>query len=448
MKHKRFFVVIAVFLAAAALAIAAGTSEKGASSKENVKIFKFGANLGLTGELSGYCTATAKGTRLAIDQINEAGGFVVKGQRYKIEYIEMDNRWDPKVDVANTTKLVEQGVRMIQYVGPAGVASQAITEPEKVILIMPGFPAEVTRPGIKYTFATGWSENMLGKAFPKIFGPSGANTLITGCDKLAILTPIEGMPENVYNSGLRKALEAKGISIVFDEKVAADVTDFTTIIAKIKMADPDALLFLNFANLNHLKIYPQMKDAGYQPLVVEVDPISGGGPQAKQTATAAASGHNVEIMYYFNSRTTIPDWAAKSLAFDPEKRKNYFDTFIPKYGIEWDVAGSIHGFDFVKAWIGYAVMGGDPMNGDAIVAAADTETPYFGAMAKTWYYKDTHRFVLPSYFVTHNDIDEKTGMSTVLLLGGGRSTDSHSLNIPITIDQQIDLKKFRAKWGY
>ena len=103
MKHGKGFVGLVLFLAAALLAVwpAAGAS---AQAKEVV--------IGYTGPISGiaaeYGQDGGHGIEMAIADMNQAGGIAVKGQKYKVKLVKLDEILDPTASVNNCRRLRDQ----------------------------------------------------------------------------------------------------------------------------------------------------------------------------------------------------------------------------------------------------------------------------------------------------------------------------------------------------
>ena len=73
--------------AAAALFVASG-----AAAEENT--VKIGVNAALTGSFVSAGNTIHNAVKLAVKQINDAGGFVVNGKTYKLEPVYRDDRTD------------------------------------------------------------------------------------------------------------------------------------------------------------------------------------------------------------------------------------------------------------------------------------------------------------------------------------------------------------------
>ena len=114
----------------AATALVAAT---GAYAEDTVKI---GVNAALTGTFVSAGNTIHNAVKLAVKQINDAGGFVVNGKTYKLEPYYRDNRTDVNTAIANARELVDDiGVKAIWGTESHdfSIAMTKITNPAKVI---------------------------------------------------------------------------------------------------------------------------------------------------------------------------------------------------------------------------------------------------------------------------------------------------------------------------
>src|SRR3984893_4519784 len=116
-------------VAAAALFVAGGA----AAEENNLTI---GVNAALTGSFVSAGNTVHNAVKLAVKQINDAGGFVVNGKTYKLEPYYRDNRTDVNTAIANARELVDDihvkaiwGTETHDY----SIAMTKITNPAKVI---------------------------------------------------------------------------------------------------------------------------------------------------------------------------------------------------------------------------------------------------------------------------------------------------------------------------
>ena len=107
---KRVILTGVLFLAAFAMLWAGG-------SKENT--IKIGFNIPLTGDSPKVGEGAKYAAELVLKEVNAAGGLDVKGTKYKLEFIYVDNELKPESAVQAALRLIEQD-QVLAVVGPAG----------------------------------------------------------------------------------------------------------------------------------------------------------------------------------------------------------------------------------------------------------------------------------------------------------------------------------------
>src|ERR1700677_2499287 len=116
-------------VAAATLFVASG-----AAAEDNT--VKIGVNAALTGSFVSAGNTIHNAVKLAVKQINDAGGFVVNGKTYKLEPVYRDDRTNVNTAIANARELVEDiGVKAIWGTESHdfSIAMTKITNPAKVL---------------------------------------------------------------------------------------------------------------------------------------------------------------------------------------------------------------------------------------------------------------------------------------------------------------------------
>ena len=116
------------------VAAAALFAASGAMAEENT--VKIGVNAALTGSFVSAGNTIHNAVKLAVKQINDAGGFVVNGKTYKLEPYYRDDRTDVNTAIANARELVEDiGVKAIWGTESHdfSIAMTKITNPAKVL---------------------------------------------------------------------------------------------------------------------------------------------------------------------------------------------------------------------------------------------------------------------------------------------------------------------------
>jgi branched-chain amino acid transport system substrate-binding protein len=92
------------------LLIAGGGVARQAHAQAMVKIGQIEAQ---TGPMATYGWMSSQGAKLAVKEINDAGGFQIAGKPYKLELLQMDTRGEPKEATVQFKKLMEDGVRFV-----------------------------------------------------------------------------------------------------------------------------------------------------------------------------------------------------------------------------------------------------------------------------------------------------------------------------------------------
>jgi branched-chain amino acid transport system substrate-binding protein len=225
---------IAAVLGAAALSVSAA-----AESQEVVKIGQIEAQ---TGTLATYGWMGYQGAKLAIDEINRAGGFKVGNKTYKLELVSQDTRGNPQEALIQLKGLLEQ--QRVKYVfGPFltnvfnGVEPYA-TQNNGKFLMMGGataIHAMLGKPNHEYLIRT-WNWDA---------GPNGFGQLMVdylkkqGAKKTAMLFQNDAFGKvavDIYSPIFQKA----GIDLQI-ELFEPGTKDYSAPLAKLAAGKPDFL---------------------------------------------------------------------------------------------------------------------------------------------------------------------------------------------------------------
>ena len=260
----------------AATALVAAT---GAYAEDTVKI---GVNAALTGTFVSAGNTIHNAVKLAVKQINDAGGFVVNGKTYKLEPYYRDNRTDVNTAIANARELVDDiGVKAIWGTESHdfSIAMTKITNPAKVIQFTGNsslgccLNEDSTKPGgaLHYTFQTE----------PQEFQRSGS----TAKGVLTLLEPLLGYKPKTsvvfvqddaggqyLSSHYVLALKANGQETDLI-KYPPETKDFTPLLTRVKADKPDVVHI--WYNGDYVMIaYPQAVQLNVAPayFLFGVDP--------------------------------------------------------------------------------------------------------------------------------------------------------------------------------
>ncbi|WP_196605779.1 ABC transporter substrate-binding protein [Pectinatus haikarae] len=230
----------------------------GQKNADDANTIKIGANFELTGNAANYGSAALDGLRLAVKEVNDAGGIDGK----KIELEEVDSKSEASESANATTKLVTDKVSAI--VGPATtgdvLASSPIVTDSKIPLIAPA----ATSPKVTV------DDN--GKVKPFVFrscfiDPQQGEVMSTFAVKtLHAKTAVIYVDSSTdYSKSLgkvfREKFEASGGQIVDEEAFVQKDQDFKTTLTKIKAANPD-IIFIPAYYEEVGKIVKQARELG------------------------------------------------------------------------------------------------------------------------------------------------------------------------------------------
>lgn len=232
MKTKRFFAAVLVLVLS--LALFAGCGEK---ESDTIKI---GVLAPTTGDVSIYGIPTLNGIKLAVKEINEAGGILGK----KIELLHEDEKGDEVEAVNAYNRLVDKGIVALigDVTSKPSIAVAALAAEDGIPMITPtGTSAEITEKGdnvFRVCFTDPFQAQMLADFT--------ADNL--KYKKVAILYN----SSDPYSQGIAVAYKAqaetKGIEIVAYEAYGKDATNFKTQLLSIQQKNPEAIVLPDYTD--------------------------------------------------------------------------------------------------------------------------------------------------------------------------------------------------------
>lgn len=261
MKHNLKFTLLALLIVMSVILSACGSTPTQAPATQApaeteapteapaVQTIKVGALYPLTGDLAKLGEENKDGLQLAIDEINAAGGITSMGGA-QIELVWGDSQGKPEIGISEVTRLVEQeGVVAIIGAYQSGVTTPATQEAERLgvpFIVSMAVSDKITERGFKYTFricpkASWYAKDQV--TFVKDLKD------LAGLDvkKVALLHEDTDFGESTA-AGQKKYLEEAGIEMVLEVKYSASAADLTTEVAKVKAANPDAVLTVTYLN--------------------------------------------------------------------------------------------------------------------------------------------------------------------------------------------------------
>ena len=311
---KKKFALTLVSLASVALLAACGevstTGNSGSASGTEIgKTLKIGFNFEETGDVASYGTAEQKAAKLAVDEINKAGG--VDGKQ--IEVTDKDNTSELSEASTVSTNLVTQA-KVNAIIGPAtsGGTGAAITNAAKasVPLVTPSGTQDDLTKGQDYLFRATFIDSFQGKILSKYVTDNlKAKKVVLYYDN-----------SSDYAKGIAKAFqeEYKG-EIVATETFASKDTDFQAALTKFKGKDFDALVVPGYYT-EAGKIVNQARGIGIDKPIVGGDGFNSEEFISQATPAAATN------VYYVSGYSTSGDMTAKA--------KKFLEAYKAKYNEE------------------------------------------------------------------------------------------------------------------
>ncbi len=348
-------VIIALLVLAFALPVS-GTLASDAKNKD-LKPFKFGQILALTGAGSWYGVTMSRGAELAAEEINADGG--VAG--YKLVPVVEDHRsGDTSAGQAACRKLIDMD--KVPYIqgsyGSICTSVQPICAENRVVLVNGG----------------GTAPTLLNKPYlhnTRLLGDACAVAVLKylwdkkGCRRLATIFYNQESGITI-NKAATKAWKSWGGEVVEESLVSTGQTNFLGEISRIKAAKPDCIAIWSYGT----DVGYTVKDIRRLGLKVPVCGVEF-TPDAAAIAGKAFEGFLIGLDYFDPN-------------IDYPKTKQFVRHFAEKYGsdekLDYYCANYYDLTYMLKDLISRVVAkGGDPMDG-AQLEAALLENPFFDSV--------------------------------------------------------------------
>ncbi|MDD6482099.1 MAG: transporter substrate-binding protein [Lachnospiraceae bacterium] len=303
MKKGRKLVVL-MLVAVLVTGMFAGCGKGGGKSSDTIKV---GLVFSLTGGTAITEECMYNSAVLAIDEINEAGG--INGK--KIEYVVKDYATDADKAVTVCKEMIMQD-EVSAIVGPytssARVAIEPLLDEYDIPLIYPTF-YEGETPN-EHVIYTGCVPNQQGDYFvPYLIENVSKNFYLIGTD-------------TTYAASINEQAEALvselGGTVIANELVSSDTTEFSDIISKIKdkCGDDGCVIYANLNGDSGTAFYTQFAAAGLSDKYTIASFIM---DESFSTALGAAAANTYASVNYFNS-------------IDSEANKKYLESYAKKFG--------------------------------------------------------------------------------------------------------------------
>ncbi|MDX1633951.1 MAG: ABC transporter substrate-binding protein [Marinobacter sp.] len=226
-------------------------------------------NIGFTGPLSGgaalYGENTLSGLRMAVDEINAAGGFEVAGENHTLNLVALDDRYSPAQAATNAKRLVqESGVPAVFVPHSGGVfALQDFNEKDDFLVMAYTSVPTVTEKGNELTIRIPPTFDGYVKAFTDYALKHQGDTLGMGGATHEYA--------KIWAAMIKKEWVARGGTIVADNPMDYNKSaDFYTGVSRILAERPD-VIFIGGASEPTGLVAQQARQLGYQGGFIVMD---------------------------------------------------------------------------------------------------------------------------------------------------------------------------------
>lgn len=329
-------------------------------SGSNSNEIKIGVNYELTGEVATYGQASVAGIKLAVEEINAAGG--INGKLIKL--VEYDNKSDKAEAMSLSTKLMTRN-KVVAVMGPATSGAFSSTIPEANNNKIPVASGSATAD----TVTVNNDGNVQEYAFRICFSDSYQGTAM-GLYALKNLSKTKAIiikdSSSDYAKGLAenfaKAFKDGGGEIVAEEAFVSGDKDFNAIVTKIKGLDFDVIYLSGYYEEAGL-IIKQARDQGIDVPILGADGFD--SPDLVKLAGADA----LNEIYFSNHYSSLDQ--------DPVVQ-NFITAFKDKYGEDPNAFHAL-GYDLAKFVAdGIKRAEGEKLTGEAVKNALAATNDFNG----------------------------------------------------------------------
>lgn len=364
MKKKNMLSMMLAGCLALSLTACGGSSESGAASDNSGASGDSGTiTLGMIGPLTGsvavYGTHIENGVKLAIEEINAAGGVTLSDGTHQLAVEVKDDQGDSTECVNAMNALISDGIQLVVGSATSGCTSAitSIANSEGVVMITPSGTADSLTTTMDYVFRTCFRDSFQGEL-------AAQYALDEGYTKVGVVY----CSADTYSAGLRDAFIAacqdKGLDVVAEESVATMTeVDYTNQFNKMVSAGAELVFTPFYYDVMGPYLVPQARSAGFTGVLL-------GGDGVDSTETTIPAGADLSVyndVYFVNHYST--ELATSDVS------KNFVESYEAKYG---DTPNNFDALAYDAVYVYKAAMEACGASDAASVQAvlADTSAAY------------------------------------------------------------------------
>ena len=321
MKKKNMLSLMLAGCLALSLTACGGQSESGAGDADSNAPSGDGTiTLGMIGPLTGsvavYGTHIENGVKLAIEEINAAGGVTLSDGAHQLAVETKDDQGDATECVNAMNALISDGIQLVVGSATSGCTSAitSIANSEGVVMITPSGTADSLTTAMDYVFRTCFRDSFQGEL-------AAQYALDEGYTKVGVVY----CSADTYSAGLRDAFIAacadRGLDVVAEESVATMTeVDYTNQFNKMVAAGAELVFTPFYYDVMGPYLVPQARSAGFTGVLL-------GGDGVDSTETTIPDGADLSVyndVYFVNHYST--ELATSDVS------KNFIESYEAKYG--------------------------------------------------------------------------------------------------------------------
>ena len=321
MKKKNMLSLMLAGCLAFSLTACGGQSESGAGDADSSAPSGDGTiTLGMIGPLTGsvavYGTHIENGVKLAIEEINAAGGVTLSDGAHQLAVETKDDQGDATECVNAMNALISDGIQLVVGSATSGCTSAitSIANSEGVVMITPSGTADSLTTAMDYVFRTCFRDSFQGEL-------AAQYALDEGYTKVGVVY----CSADTYSAGLRDAFIAacadRGLDVVAEESVATMTeVDYTNQFNKMVAAGAELVFTPFYYDVMGPYLVPQARSAGFTGVLL-------GGDGVDSTETTIPDGADLSVyndVYFVNHYST--ELATSDVS------KNFIESYEAKYG--------------------------------------------------------------------------------------------------------------------
>lgn len=270
----------------------------------------------LTGSVAVYGTHIENGVKLAIEEINAAGGVTLSDGAHQLAVETKDDQGDATECVNAMNALISDGIQLVVGSATSGCTSAitSIANSEGVVMITPSGTADSLTTAMDYVFRTCFRDSFQGEL-------AAQYALDEGYTKVGVVY----CSADTYSAGLRDAFIAacadRGLDVVAEESVATMTeVDYTNQFNKMVAAGAELVFTPFYYDVMGPYLVPQARSAGFTGVLL-------GGDGVDSTETTIPDGADLSVyndVYFVNHYST--ELATSDVS------KNFIESYEAKYG--------------------------------------------------------------------------------------------------------------------